>query len=120
MREVALRAFNETRGLLLAERTLEARSMAARLKGLLGRDSLPRGEALWIGHCNSIHTFFMRFPIDVLFLDAERRVVRAIPRLPPWRATRVYLAADSVLELWCGALEETSSRDGDRIGFRDV
>ncbi len=119
-----LAARNQTRGVVLAERTLEARTAGARLKGLLGRTELPRGEALWICPCNSIHTLFMRFPIDVLFLtgerEGERRVVRAVSRLRPWRATRVYLAAESVLELWAGAIDESGSREGDLLQFRKV
>lgn len=111
-------AYNETRDRLLAGRTLEARSTWARLRGLLGRAELPRGEALLLAPCNSIHTFFMKFPIDVLFLDREGRIVRAIPRLAPWRATRVYLRADRVLELYVGAIEESGSREGDRVVLR--
>ncbi len=61
--------------------------------------------------------FFMRFHIDVLFLDREGRVVRAIPRLKPWRATRIYLAAQSVLELWPGALDERPTSVGDVVRF---
>lgn len=113
-----LAAYNVSRDRLLAERTGEALGMLARLRGLLGRAALPRGEALLIGSCNSIHTFFMKFPIDVLFLDRGGRVVRAIPRLGPWRATRVYLKADRVLELWAGALEESGTQAGDQIELR--
>jgi hypothetical protein len=61
--------------------------------------------------------FFMRFAIDVLFLDKDGRVVRAIPRLKPWRATRVYLSARSALELWVGAIEQTGTKVGDVIEF---
>lgn len=110
-------AFNRTRGCLLAERTERASTASERMKGLLGRRDLPRGQGLLISPCNSIHMFFMRFAIDVLFLDREGKVVRAIPRLRPWRATRVYLSARSVLELWAGALEETGTGPGDVIEF---
>ena len=112
-----LSAYNRTRGCVLAERTERASSARERMKGLLGRDGLPRGQALLIDPCDSIHTFFMRFAIDVLFLDKAGRVVRAIPRLRPWRATRIYLSAQSVLELWAGALDETGSQAGDVIEF---
>lgn len=110
-------AQNATRGSVLAEHTERTTSARERLRGLLGRDGLPHGHALLIEPCNSIHTFFMRFPIDVLFLDREGRVVRALPRLRPWRATRVYLAAHSVLELWPGALEERPAAEGDVVRF---
>ncbi len=111
------RAYNATRGCVLAERSLKAAAIGQRLKGLLGRASLPRGEALRIAPCNSIHTFFMRFPIDVLFLDGGGTVLRAIPRIPPWRATRVYPAAREVLELPAGVIEETGTAPGDRIEY---
>lgn len=113
-------AYNRTRRCLLAERTERAQSGPERMKGLLGRTGLPRGEALLISPCNSIHTFFMRFPIDVLFLDKDGRTVRAIPKLVPWRATRVYLSARSVLELWAGAIDETGTQAGDVIEFAAV
>jgi hypothetical protein len=110
-------ACNTTRSRVLAERTERAITSQERMKGLLGRERLPPGHALLISPCNSIHMFFMRFAIDVLFLDKDGRVVRAIPRLKPWRATRVYLSARSALELWVGAIEQTGTKVGDVIEF---
>ena len=85
-----MRVINRTRGTLLADRAGEATGMWDRMKGLLGRDGLPVGEGLLITPCNSIHMFFMRFPIDALFLDAQGTVVKLFAALPPWRATRIY------------------------------
>jgi uncharacterized membrane protein (UPF0127 family) len=110
-------AHNRTRRCVLAERTERTSTAWERMRGLLGRDGLPHGQALLISPCNSIHMFFMRFAIDVLFLDKDGKIVQAIPRLRPWRATRVYLSARSVLELWAGALEETGTQLGDIIEF---
>ncbi len=110
-------AENATRGTLLAEHTERTTSARERMRGLLGRDGLAHGHALLIEPCNSIHTFFMRFPIDVLFLSRDGRVVRAFPRVRPWRATRVYLSAHAVLELWPGALEERPVGEGDVVRF---
>ena len=62
-----------------------ARSFRARLKGLIGRQSLPPGRGLLILKCNAIHTFFMRFPIDATFYDREDRVVRIVRNIRPWR-----------------------------------
>ncbi len=56
-----------------------------RMKGLIGRRSLPSGEGLLIPHCNAIHTFFMRMTIDAVFLDKDDRVVRVVRNIPPWR-----------------------------------
>jgi uncharacterized membrane protein (UPF0127 family) len=110
-------AYNRTRRCVLAERTERTSTAWERMRGLLGRDGLPQGQALLISPCNSIHMFFMRFAIDVLFLDKDGRIIQAIPRLRPWRATRVYLSARSVLELWAGALEETGTQLGDIVEF---
>ncbi len=62
-----------------------ARSFRARLKGLIGRQSLPPGRGLLILKCNAIHTFFMRFPIDATFYDREDRVVKTVRNIRPWR-----------------------------------
>src|SRR5207253_2310168 len=80
-----LKLVNETRGAVLAERAEVAERAWARIKGLLGREALGAGEALVIRPCTSIHTFFMRFPIDVLFLDAGGSVLRAIGAMRPFR-----------------------------------
>lgn len=62
-----------------------ARTMFARMKGLIGTKSLPPGEGLLILHCNSIHTFFMSFAIDATFLDRDDRVVKTVRGIKPWR-----------------------------------
>ena len=113
-------AFNLTRGAVVAARVELADDYESRSRGLLGRDLLPPGEALWIGPCpcgEMIHTFFMRFAIDVIFLDKNRRVVRVIERLKPWRLTAWVLRARSVLELPAGTLDG-SVRVGDEIELR--
>ena len=90
-------------------------TVRTRLRGLLGRDSLPDGAALVIEPCTSIHTFFMRFSIDAAFLDRAGRVVRAISNLRPWRATRIYPKAAMVVELPAGTLRRTDTREGDAL-----
>ena len=82
---------------------------------LTGRDGLAPGAGLLLDPCNSVHTFFMRFSIDVAFLDAQGLVVALSPRLSPWRATRVHLRARTTLELAAGALEACGVRIGDRL-----
>ncbi|GAC1340231.1 MAG: DUF192 domain-containing protein [Myxococcales bacterium] len=104
---------NRTRGAVLATRVDEARTVLARLRGLLGRRALAEGEALLLAPCSSVHTFFMGFPIDVLFLDREGRAVGAIGSLKPWRATRIYGAAACAVELPAGALARSRTREGD-------
>lgn len=108
---------NATRGTTLADRGWRAAKMLERLKGLLGRSGLEAGEGIHIEPCNSIHTFFMRFAIDVLFLDRAGTIVRAFEAIPPWRLTRIYPKAHSVVELPPGTLAATGTYEGDRVVF---
>ena len=110
-------AFNKTRDAVVAAKVEKADTSASRNKGLLGRESLAADEGLWIVPCPMIHTFFMQFPIDVLFLDAELKVRRVIEDLRPWRLSPWVLSARSVLELKGGVLKG-SVRAGDVIEMR--
>jgi len=111
---------NSTRGGVLAHSATIAQSFSSRLTGLLGREHLPEGEGLIIDPCNSIHTFFMRFPIDVLFVDRGGRVVRRLEAMKPWRVSGIYFQAQKVIELPTGVLAATSTREGDVLTFREV
>ena len=115
--EPPVRLVNRTRGAVLADRVESAHRMRDRLRGLLGRAGLGRGEALAIRPCASIHTLFMRFAIDAVFLDRRGRVVRALGELRPWRATRFHLRAEQVVELPAGTLARTGTREGDELAF---
>jgi len=86
-----------------------------RMKGLLGRDSLPRGSAVLIVRCPSVHTFFMRFPIDAVFLDADGVVVRLAHALRPFRMAWGGMKARSVLEAPVGTIAELGIVPGDRL-----
>jgi uncharacterized protein len=88
----------------------------ARTRGLLGRQSLGEGEGLWIVPCEAVHTFGMRFAIDLVFVD-RRNVVRKVrSSVPPWRLSGC-LRAHSVLELAAGTLKRTAVRPGDTLLF---
>jgi uncharacterized protein len=117
---VRYRVLNTTRSTELASRAERAESYWTRLVGLLGRAGLSAGEGLHIVPCDSIHMFFMRFPIDAAFLDGEGSVVKVFRRLRPWRATSVYLRVHSVLELPAGTLEATRTEEGDVLVFEDA
>ncbi len=110
------RVTNSTRAALLADRAERATSFAKRLKGLIGRSRFEAGEGLQIAPCNSIHTFFMRFAVDVIFLDGAGRVLRIWPRVRPWRALACP-DAKSVLELPAGTVERTGTRPADELAF---
>ena len=81
-----------------------ADSFWSRAIGLMGRSELDTGHGLWIYPCGSIHTLFMRFALDVIFLDAEHRVVKVAPNLTPWRMAWGGRRAHSVIEARSGTL----------------
>lgn len=114
-----MRAINTRNGLEIANKVEIAKGIFKRLKGLLGRDSIAKGFALLIYPCNSIHTFAMKFPIDVIFLDRNHKVIAIKKSLKPNRLTKIYLKASSVLELPEGTIEDTSTNIGDTIKFID-
>jgi len=89
---------------------------ATRMKGLLGRDSLPAGEGLWIVPCESVHTFGMKFPIDLIYLDRKKIVKKVRSGVPPWRLSAC-LSAHSVLELASGTIRLTRTKPGDQLEF---
>jgi uncharacterized protein len=78
-----------------------ASSFASRFRGLMGVAQLPPGTGLLLPRTSSMHTHFMRFPIDVVFLDSDRRIVSVTPALRPWRFAKAK-GANSVLELAAG------------------
>jgi len=81
-----------------------AASLWSQSIGLMGRKEILPESGLYIPHCNAIHTAFLRFPIDVLFLDREMKVVRLITELAPWRVIGFVRGAKSVVELPAGTL----------------
>lgn len=91
-----------------------ADSFLARLRGLLFAPPLPPGEGLLLVPCNSVHTAFMRHPIDVVFLDRAGRIEKIVPQLKPWRAAGC-LAAYQTLELAAGEAERLGWVPGESL-----
>ena len=122
--EGAPQARNETRDTVVAERLEIGTSLWARFRGLMGRPSLAAGHGLWLSGTNGIHMFFMRFPIDAVFVGRARgdgaRPVLAVRRaLRPWTGVvPLVRGADGVLELPVGTIDATGTQPGDalRIG----
>jgi uncharacterized membrane protein (UPF0127 family) len=108
----AWRLRNVRTGEVLANRVSAAFDSTARRRGLLGRASWDEGHALVIAPCNAIHTFFMKFPIDVVFVRRDGTVVKARGPVPPWRFSGA-LRAYAVIELPGGALTRCDTRRGD-------
>jgi uncharacterized membrane protein (UPF0127 family) len=102
-------------GTVVANRVTVASRRLDRAVGLLGRSHLEAGEGLWITPCHGVHTWFMRFSIDVIAMDADGVVVDAVSTLKPWRMRLPKPGAYSVLELPAGTLLTSPVRVGDRI-----
>src|SRR5207249_8963562 len=117
--DASIRIVNQTRNSTLADRGELARSFWSRGRGLMGHAALPDGYALIIYPEWSIHTFFMRIPIDVLFVDRGNRVVglrrkmppnRPFAGVPPWRGRYV-------IEMPAGVIDATGTALGDRLAL---
>jgi uncharacterized membrane protein (UPF0127 family) len=110
-------AFNRTRQAHLATQMSVAGTHWSRFRGLMWTDAVnfPAGRGLWIVPCHGVHTFGMRFPIDVIYLDGDKIVVHIEKQLKPWRMAPVRLAAASVLELPENTLQPTGTTIGDQI-----
>jgi uncharacterized protein len=91
-----------------------AMTSAERRKGLLGRDAMAPGSALVITRCAAVHTFWMRFSIDVAFVDSSGIVKKVVEDLGPWRMTGA-LFASCVIEFPAGTLKDGALRVGDRV-----
>jgi uncharacterized membrane protein (UPF0127 family) len=112
-----MRAINRTRNNCLAETVRVADSHRSRLVGLMGAcvESFPPGNGLLITPCQGIHSFFMRFPIDALYLNSAGQVVHAVGGLKPWRIGPFKWLTASVLELPAGTIERSGTERGDNI-----
>ena len=113
---IRLQISNLTRQTVLATCLEVADTGETRRKGLLGRDRLAPGEGLWIVPCESIHTFWMKFPIDLVYLNRKNQIRKLRSDVPPWRLSAC-LSAHSVLELPSGTIRNTQTRRGDTLGF---
>jgi uncharacterized membrane protein (UPF0127 family) len=106
------------RGPVVCERGELAVSAWTRTKGLLGRSGLQDDQGLWIQPTNSIHMFFMRFPIDVIYTAADGRVLKLVRGIGPWRVS-MCRGAKVALELPVGAIERCGVQVGDHLVIED-
>ena len=111
-----VRVHNPSRATTLADRAQIADTSRTRKTGLLKHDRLEPGDGLWIKPCEGVHTVGMKFPIDVLFLDKRRKVVKIRAAMPRWRMAAC-LWAHSVLELPSGTAAATNTTAGDQLEF---
>jgi len=116
------RVFNRSKQAVLADKLDLAETSWTRMKGLLCRKSseFPPGRGLWIAPCQGVHTVGMSFPIDVAYLDSERRVIHVCHSLAPFRVARLKFRARSVIELPAGTLARTRTTVGDVLEISEV
>jgi uncharacterized protein len=103
-------------GRTVCERCARAESPLERMRGLLGRSSLAPDEGILLRPAGSVHTAFMRFPIDVVFVDRDGEVLRVAEALPPWRAASAR-GAKAVVELAAGAAAAAGLTAGQRLAL---
>ncbi len=114
------RIVNTTRDTVLASHAERARSYWARLRGLMFRSSLPADGGMVIEPNNSVHTFWMRFPIDVVFVDRQDSVVGLVHALPPNRPFAGARKARRTVELPAGTISRSGTQIGDTLRFENV
>ncbi|MCM8763315.1 MAG: DUF192 domain-containing protein [Candidatus Omnitrophica bacterium] len=110
-----MRIVNLTRNTIIAEKAEIANTFLKRLVGLLGRKKFKAGEALIFKNVSCVHTFGMRFAIDVLFVNRKGMVVAALPNLKPFRISGIYPFCN-VIELPVGTIQKTKTQKGDLLG----
>ncbi len=115
-----VRVSNRSRGTVPGERVEVADTPRARSRGLLGSGGWEGRDGLLLVPCRNVHTFGMRYPIDLAFLDREGRVLRVVSGLRPGRLGPLALKARSALELPAGRLEETFTEPGDLLAVEEV
>ena len=120
-----LRALNQTRSTVLCERLEDAGGLSGQSRGLLGRTGLEPGQGMLFvrGRIEPfmwMHMFFMRFPIDIVFLNRENRVIRINHHLRPWRLSSVVFGARRALEIAAGEAARSTTSLWDQIVFEDL
>jgi uncharacterized membrane protein (UPF0127 family) len=114
-----MRITNLTRNTVLGDSIDVADTSAKRRTGLLKHQRLAPGEGLWIVPCESVHTFFMKFAIDLVYVGKDRKVRKVVHALKPWRMSAC-LSAHSILELPAGVAKETGTCVGDELGMGEA
>jgi uncharacterized membrane protein (UPF0127 family) len=105
---------NQTRNTVLADAAELADTSEKRRTGLLKHDRLEPGQGLWIVPCESVHSFFMKFAIDLVYLDRNKKVRKVRHRMVPWRISAC-LTAHSILELPAGTVAASATQVGDQL-----
>ena len=110
---------NTARNSILGETIEVAITATQKVRGLLGRECLEDGQGLIFKGCSSLHTFFMSFPIDIIFTDRSGKVLKAAAGVKPFKLVAAPLRAYYAIELPAGAIERSGTRQGDMLTFDD-
>lgn len=110
-----MKFYHRMTGRLLAERVVLANTFLTRLRGLIARSRLAPTEALWLRPCNGVHTWWMHYAIDVIFLDRELRIVKLVENMRPFRLTTPHREARSVLEMSAHTISRAQIKVGDQL-----
>lgn len=110
------RVRNLTRDTVIGDSIECAGSSKERTRGLLGRTVLAPGEGLWIVPCEGVHTFFMKFALDLIYLDRKHVVRKVVRNVAPWRLS-FCLTAHSILELPVGAIDSSATLSKDQLAL---
>ncbi|MDQ2741230.1 MAG: DUF192 domain-containing protein [Chloroflexota bacterium] len=111
---------NTSKDTLLADRAGKVDRPVSRGIGLIGKKRLPEGSGLIIQPCNSVVSFFMRFTIDVVFVDADSMVCHVMHSMPTWRTSKIVRKSKLAVELPAGTASATNTAVGDRIHIKEV
>lgn len=114
-----MKVVNISKNTILGERIEIADTFVKRFLGLMPRKTLNEGEGLVINPCNSIHMFFMSFPIDVLFIDKNNKIVHIEANFKPWRISKFVKGGKYVIELPVGVVKNTLTEVGDIVSLND-
>ncbi len=110
---------NQTRGTVLGDAVDLADTSEKRRTGLLKHERLEPGHGLWIVPCESVHTFFMKFPIDLVYVDKRHKVRKVRHSVAPWRMSACLLA-HSVIELPAGTAKQSGTQPGDELAVEQI
>jgi len=105
---------------MLGGRAERADSFVTRFCGLMLRTKLEPGSGLILSPCTSIHMFFMRIALDVVFLDQSSKVIALYPELKPWRISGIHWKAQTVVELPVGTIADSKTEVGDELQIQDI
>lgn len=108
---------NKSKGTILAENLIVANNFKSRFIGLMGRNQFPSGEGLLLTKCNSIHMCFMKFALDIVFIDDSKKVVHLIKGIPPWKVSGIVKSAKNTIELPVGTIKSSKTEIGDFLDY---